>query len=74
MARHKDANWNLADHINAPGIDAGLLRRQVALLMDIRDELKSLNALLHCANFQQIPQVLRSIRRKIPTRTRRRKA
>jgi hypothetical protein len=35
----------------------------LAVLMDIRDELQTLNRLLHCPNFTQIPTVLRSIRR-----------
>lgn len=29
---------------------------------DIRDELKSMNAILHCSNFLEIPQILRSVR------------
>jgi hypothetical protein len=59
MARHKNADWNLSnpaktwEEVNA------------ALLMDIRDELqgvraelKQLNNLLHCENFQRIPRKL----------------
>ena len=41
---------------------------QVVLLMDIRDELQKLNALLHCQNFVGIPRTLKTIARKIPTR------
>jgi hypothetical protein len=36
-----------------------------AVLMDIRDELKRLNDLLHCVNFTQIPATLRGLRRDI---------
>ncbi len=36
---------------------------QCALLMDLRDELKRLNALLHCPNFTGIPQTLHKIER-----------
>ena len=36
---------------------------QLAVLMDIRDELKRLNAFLHCPNAVAIPKLLRSIQR-----------
>lgn len=39
-----------------------------ALLMDIRDELQKLNALLACPSFLGIPATLRTINRKIPAR------
>ena len=57
MARHKDANWILD---NPPSNNHQVLQ---ALLMDLRDELKKLNALLHCSNFVSIPQKLDAIRR-----------
>jgi hypothetical protein len=66
MARHKDANWNLHD---PPTIEGAA----VAVLMDIRDELKELNRLLRCPNFQRIPHELSCIRRqtnRIPPRPR----
>lgn len=63
MARYKDTVWNLADIIDAPGNTIGLARRQVAALMDIRDELKQLNKLLGCRNFTGIPATLRAIQR-----------
>lgn len=65
MARHKDTNWNLG---TPPGIDGAA----VAVLMDIRDELKALNAALACPRFLGIPTTLQTISRKIPARTRRR--
>ena len=40
------------------------------VLMDIREELRILNRLLRCPNFQGIPKTLLDIRRKIPTRKR----
>ena len=55
MARHKDANWILPELAPSEG------QAQIAVLMDIRDELKRLNALLHCENFQAIPNLLRAI-------------
>lgn len=68
MARRKDANWNLPD--GALGYDACA----VAVLMDIRDELKTLNALLACPNFTGIPSTLKSIRKAMPIRRRKVKA
>jgi hypothetical protein len=69
MARHKDVEWNLTKE-DLPGNRFRTTNpedRVVAVLMDIRDEMKELNALLHCHNFTGIPATLRSIRRKLPT-------
>lgn len=67
MARHKDANWSLGDKVTTWD------ECQLSVLMDIRDELKttnielrSLNTLLRCHNFTDIPRILRGIRRKLP--------
>jgi hypothetical protein len=49
-------------------------RIQVVLLWEIREELKKLNALLHCQNFTEIPGTLKTISRKIPTRQPRKKS
>lgn len=65
MARHKDVEWTLPEGTRQPdgsrihGWDA----LHAAILMDIRDELKRLNALLYCTNFLDIPLHLRMIRR-----------
>jgi predicted metalloenzyme YecM len=40
---------------------------QIAILMDIRDELQRLNSLLHCHNFTGIPATLRGISKKLAT-------
>lgn len=65
MARHKDQNWSLPE--GTPTAQGGREHQwesiKVALLMDIRDELKSMNAILHCSNFIRIPQKLDEIRR-----------
>lgn len=55
--RHKDANWRLPDKAE------NWQQASVAVLMDLRDELKRLNELLHCPNFTRIPAVLDVIRR-----------
>jgi len=73
MARHKDTAWNLPD-----GTPTGRGNREhsypsihAALLMDIRDELKRLNAAISCLNFQAIPSELRKIVRNTTKRRRR---
>ena len=63
MARHKDVSWDLP----SPKLETWQ-QVEAAVLMDIRDELKKLNALLHCANFVQIPATLRGIQRKLTPR------
>lgn len=65
--RKKDVEWNVLDeHGNwYSGNHAGI---HAAVLMDIRDELKRLNQLLHCHNFIGIPATLRTISKKIPVR------
>lgn len=55
MARHKNINWTLPDSVMTWDQAA------VAVLMDLRDELQRLNALLHCSNAQNIPHILRRI-------------
>lgn len=59
MARHCNADWNLGD---PPGTWEQV---QVAVLMDIRDELQKLNSHLRCYNFTRIPQVLDKINKNV---------
>lgn len=49
MARHKNTNWKLPDNENT------WESSKLAVLMDIRDELQTLNGLLGCPNFKEIP-------------------
>ena len=67
MARHKDVNWSLPD--GTPNKVGGATHSwdsiNAALLMDIRDELKELNAVLHCWRFQGIPNTLDRIDRRM---------
>ena len=56
MARHKDVNWNLNENLT---VDVAT----VAVLMDIRDELKQLNLIISCENFLRIPGNLEAIRK-----------
>lgn len=64
--RQKDKEWFVADPNT--GSVPSWEREQLAVLMDIRDELKRLNGLLrgrllHCSNFIGIPSALNAIRR-----------
>ena len=54
--RHKDVNWNCGENVSFDGA-------KLAVLMDIRDELQTLNRLLACRNFTGIPASLRAIQR-----------
>lgn len=60
MARYKNVNWTLPDK-NIETWD----QVQVAVLMDIRDELQRMNSLLSCSNFIGIPHTLKSIDKKL---------
>lgn len=71
MARYKDREWNLPDPK-----ENGIWTWQhieIAVAMDIRDELKKLNALLSCHNFVAIPHTLKGIRAKLPTKRRKKR-
>lgn len=63
--RQKDSNWSIGD-----GPSYSYDAAHLAVLMDLRDELKRLNRLLHCPNFIEIPRILREIRRNTTRRKR----
>lgn len=72
MRTHKqfpDIDWALATNDKGQIADWHMVK--VAVLMDIREELRTLNRLLACPNFIQIPATLRSISRKLPAKRRR---
>lgn len=56
--RRKDVEWLLPE----PGQNVSFEAAQLAVLMDIRDELKRINGILHYSNFLEIPGILRKIR------------
>lgn len=69
MGRHKNAQWNLPEPKLETWEQAG-----IALLMDLRDELQSMNqklSVLQCHNFLRIPQKLDAIRRNTTKKKRR---
>lgn len=60
--RYKDSVWNIGQPLTVAG-------GQLAVLMDIRDELKAIKVelgiirgVINCANCRDIPKVLRTIR------------
>jgi len=57
MARHANADWILPERVTQSE------HVTWALLMDIRDELKRLNSVLHCSSFLDIPHKLDVIKR-----------
>lgn len=59
MARRKDVNWNIPE--GTPTTNEAML----AVMMDLRDELKKLNTLLHCWRFIEIPSTLKRIDRRM---------
>lgn len=65
--RRANVNWNLPEGVNS--WDAARL----AVLMDIRDELRTLNAVFRCHNALAIPQLLREIKKNTTKKPRRKK-
>ena len=59
-ARKKDRNWTIRTNLDGttPSDDAHL-----AVLMDIRDELKLLNQRMYCWEVTEIPRTLKRIAR-----------
>lgn len=51
-----DVDWDLPQSVTWEHVPT-------AVLMDIRRELKKINRLLHCPNFQDIPALLRGVKR-----------
>jgi hypothetical protein len=67
--RCRNWNWKVTDSNDLVTWDGARL----AVLMDIRDELRKLNMLLNCRNCVQIPMILRRIEKNTQKRKRRRK-
>jgi hypothetical protein len=70
MAHGRYQNWTIArnDDGTTPHSDA-----ELAVMMDIRDELIKLNRLLHCPNFTDIPYRLDQIRRNTAAKLRKKR-
>ena len=67
-SRSKNVNWTI-DILSNGKVRAPDAR--LAVLMDIRDELETLVGLFNCHNCKDIPNILRGIRRKLPTKKKR---
>lgn len=63
MARFKNSVINLPE--KSAGNTRGWESINVGILMDIRDELQTLNAVFACLNFQNVPRELRAIHREL---------
>ena len=57
--RRKNVSWKVAA---IDGCVPTWERASIAVLMDIRDELQTLNGLLSCQHFMAIPRTLKQIR------------
>lgn len=62
--RKNNLHWNVADG-DGNTYDSMKDGVTVALLMDIRDELQTLNRVFACQNFQNVPRELRAIHREL---------
>jgi hypothetical protein len=69
--RQKNRNWWVADE---DGTVPTWERVQLAVLMDIRDELQEINRTLRCPNTQRIPRYLQQIVSRLPERKKKRVA
>jgi hypothetical protein len=68
MARHRNFNWNL------PQDSLSWTQATVAVLMDIRDELRETNCLLNCYRVQRMFSTIERINKKLkPLRKRKSK-
>jgi len=65
---YKNWDWNIGTAYPVPTWD----QVKTAILLDIRDELQKINAVLGCSNFQAIPRQLAQINAN--TKPKRRKA
>lgn len=59
--RHKNRVWNTGEG----GDSVTWNGAQLAVLMDIRDELQTLTRILGCTNFLNMPHELRALRRAV---------
>ncbi len=62
MARFKNIDWVVKPDKIHRDAAANVTEAKLAVLMDIRDELQTLNGILGCVNFLNIPKVLAAIK------------
>lgn len=80
MARFANKNWNVGGTEDAMGKPISwpdtTHGQQMAVLMDIRDELRKLNTIFGCHNFTGLPKIVKQIRAhtsRLPTQQRTKK-
>lgn len=61
MARFKDADWGVRTAEGKPHCADNVHEATLAVLMDLRDELKRINVRLDCHETLAIPRLLRTI-------------
>lgn len=66
MSRFKNKNWSVGgeEDVNGEAVrwPDTWQGQQLAVLMDVRDELQKLNNIFGCHNFLEIPRVVKAIR------------
>lgn len=69
--QHRYKNWNLSGHeIGDKSFNVTHEDRVLAVLMDIREELQTLNDVFRCHNALAIPELLRAIKKNTTKRKR----
>ena len=74
MARHKNVNWNLKEKPGRSpdgGETYSVDTIKMSVLLDIRDELQTLNRVMSCPELRSIPGLLRRIARNTAKKKRR---
>lgn len=72
--RNKNWNWNTRTGHNEHFEPEHYRLASLAVLMDIRDELQTLNNVFRCHNALAIPQLLRDIKQNTTKKPRRRRS
>lgn len=71
--RCKDFNWQVRNE-NGVAYAGSYEHAHLAVLMDLRDELKTLNRVFACQNFLDVPALLRAIKKNTTKKRRRQRA
>ena len=71
--KYRNSDWTLNEGTDGKSV-INATEASLSVLMDIRDELKSLNRVIGCRNFMNIPATLRSIQKSVSKRKIKRKS
>ena len=61
--RNRDVNWKTVADDNCYKHEQHYRRASLAVLMDLRDELRRIRQVFECPNMLEVPHILRQIRR-----------